>query len=197
MDGASRRGQDVRKQDSLWSVDLFRCESITLTTHWVLIVIDQFTRRIVGFAVQRGTVKEAQLCRMFNDATHGAGTPKRLSTDHDPIFESHRWKSNLRVVGIEEVKTVAHVPTSHPFVERVIGTVRREFLDDTIFWNRIDLERKLSAFQRDDNSERVHQSHAGKTPDEIVGASASPPARLHFFRWRSTRNRLVQLPIAA
>ena len=34
-------------KDSLWSVDLFRCESVTLRTHWVLVVMDQFTRRII------------------------------------------------------------------------------------------------------------------------------------------------------
>ncbi|MBN4055252.1 helix-turn-helix domain-containing protein [bacterium AH-315-K03] len=38
-------------KDSLWSVDLFRCESITLKSHWVLVVMDQFSRRIIGFAV--------------------------------------------------------------------------------------------------------------------------------------------------
>src|SRR5437870_5544525 len=37
--------------DSLWSVDLFRCESIVLRSYWVLVVMDQFTRRLVGFAV--------------------------------------------------------------------------------------------------------------------------------------------------
>ena len=36
-------------KDSLWSCDLFRSESAMLRTHWVLIVMDQFTRRIVGF----------------------------------------------------------------------------------------------------------------------------------------------------
>src|ERR1700676_4944710 len=36
-------------KDSLWSVDLFRCESAILRAHWVLVVLDQFTRRIVGF----------------------------------------------------------------------------------------------------------------------------------------------------
>ena len=35
-------------KDSLWSLDLFRCESAALRTHWVLVVMDQFTRRIVG-----------------------------------------------------------------------------------------------------------------------------------------------------
>ena len=43
-------------KDSLWSLDLFRCESAVLRTHWVLVVMDQCTRRIVGFAVQRGVL---------------------------------------------------------------------------------------------------------------------------------------------
>jgi hypothetical protein len=41
-------------KDSLWSVDLFRCESIALKMHWVLVVMDQSTRRIIGFAVHAG-----------------------------------------------------------------------------------------------------------------------------------------------
>ncbi len=41
-------------KDSLWSVDLFRCELIRLQTHWVLVVMDQFTRRLIGFGVQAG-----------------------------------------------------------------------------------------------------------------------------------------------
>ena len=36
-------------KNSLWSIDLFRCESATMRTHWVLVVMDQFTRRIIGF----------------------------------------------------------------------------------------------------------------------------------------------------
>src|SRR5262245_23631530 len=52
-------------RDSLWSADLFRCESLTLRTHWVLVVMDQFTRRVVGFGIHRGIVDGATLCRMF------------------------------------------------------------------------------------------------------------------------------------
>ena len=40
--------------DSLWSVDLLRCASIVLQSYWVLVVMDQFTRRLVGFGVHRG-----------------------------------------------------------------------------------------------------------------------------------------------
>src|SRR5262249_4007596 len=57
-------------KDSLWSLDLFRCESAILRTYWVLVVMDQFTRRIVGFAVHRGVVDGVALCRMFNRVIH-------------------------------------------------------------------------------------------------------------------------------
>jgi len=53
-------------KDSLWSIDLFRCESILLNTHWVLVVMDQFTRRIIGFGVHAGDVDGVALCRIFN-----------------------------------------------------------------------------------------------------------------------------------
>ena len=56
-------------KDSLWSIDLFRCESILLKSHWVLVVMDQFTRRIIGFGIHPGDVDGITLCRMFNTAT--------------------------------------------------------------------------------------------------------------------------------
>ena len=59
--------------DSLWSVDLFRCESIVLRSYWVLVVMDQFTRRLVGFGVHSGTVTGVDVCPMFNAAVHGQG----------------------------------------------------------------------------------------------------------------------------
>src|SRR5437870_2060526 len=55
-------------KDSLWSMDLFTCKSATLRTHWVLVVMDQYTRRIIGFGVHAGTGDGVALCRMFNCA---------------------------------------------------------------------------------------------------------------------------------
>jgi transposase InsO family protein len=77
-------------KDSLWSVDLFRCESILLRSHWVLVVMDLFTRRIIGFGVERASIDGVFVCRMFNHAVAGRSLPKHLSTDHDPLFRFHR-----------------------------------------------------------------------------------------------------------
>jgi len=85
-------------KDSLWSVDLFRTESITLKTHWIMVVMDQYTRRIIGFAVRAGNVDGPALCHMFYLATSKQGWPGRISTDNDPLFQYHRWKANLRVL---------------------------------------------------------------------------------------------------
>jgi transposase InsO family protein len=50
-------------KDSLWSMDLFSCESASLRTHWVLVVMDQYSRRIIGFGVHAGMVGGVALCR--------------------------------------------------------------------------------------------------------------------------------------
>src|SRR5438309_3359991 len=74
-------------KDSLWSLDMFRCESATLRTHWVLVVMDQYTRRIIGFGVHAGAVDGVALCRMFNHAIRWQRRmPKYLSSDHDPLI---------------------------------------------------------------------------------------------------------------
>jgi hypothetical protein len=62
-------------KDSLWSLDLFRSESVVLRTYWVLVVMDQYTRRIIGFGFQAGDVDGMALCRMFKQAILGEGPP--------------------------------------------------------------------------------------------------------------------------
>jgi hypothetical protein len=64
--------------------------------------------------------------------TIGHGRPKYLSSDNDPLFQYRRWKANLRVLEVEEIKSLPHVPMSHPFVERLIGSIRRELLENAL-----------------------------------------------------------------
>jgi len=82
---------------------LLRCESIRLKSHWVLVVMDQFTRRIIGFGVHAADVDGVALCRMFNTAISTKGVPQYLCTDNDPLFTYHQWTANLRILDVDEL----------------------------------------------------------------------------------------------
>jgi putative transposase len=187
----------AQTKDSLWSLDLFRCESILLRSHWVLVVMDVFTRRIIGFGVEVAHVEGVSVCRMFNHAIARQSPPKHVSTDHDPLFRFHRWLANLRVLEIDEIKSVPYAPVSHPFVERLIGTIRREYLDRVFFWNAVDLARKLGEFRDYYNARRVHRSLDGTPPAQRADGSAAPPAALDRYVWQRDCCGLFQIPLAA
>lgn len=184
-------------KDSLWSIDLFRCESLTLKSHWVLVIMDQWSRRIIGFGVHRGPVDGIALCRMFNRAIAGLDPPHYLSSDNDPLFRFRRWQANLRVLDIKEIKTIPYTPVSHPFVERLIGTIRREYLDHVPFWNSIDLERKLTEFKEYYNQHRVHASISGHTPAEHCGECLKTKPDINNYAWMLHCRGLFQTPMTA
>ncbi len=186
-------------KDSLWSIDLFRCESIHLKTHWVMVVMDQFTRTIIGFAVHAGDLHGVAVCCLFNQIIAGKKLPKYLSSDNDPLFEFHRWQANLRIIDVDEIKSVPGCPTSHPFIERVIGTCRRELLDRTLFWNERDLLNKLNDFKHYYNEVRGHWSLEGSTPEQKADPIDAIPnvASLEHYRWQKHCRGLFQTPMAA
>ena len=154
------------------------------------------TRRLVGVGVHCGAVTGADLCRMFNASIYGHGAPRHLSTDHDPVFEAHRWTANLRILEIDEIKTVPHVPLSLPFVERLIGTMRRESSAICCSGNGRDLEQKLAEFEAYYDAARGHASLDGYTLT-FAGGRTVAPAHLTEVRWVSHCRDLVQFPVAA
>ena len=156
--------------------------------------MDQYTRRIIGFGIQAGVVDGMALCRMFKQAILGEGPPEYLSSDHDPLYRFHQWAANLRILCISEIKTVPYTPWSHPFVERLIGTIRSECLDRLLFWTARDLEIKLTAFRDYYNRHRSHAGLKGATPIETP---ESKGASLKCYRWQSHCRGLYQTPMAA
>jgi len=159
-----------------------------------MVVMDQYTRRIVGIAVHAGSLEGPTICRMFGRVVAQAGvTPISMSSDNDPLLEFHRWKANLRILDIQEIKTVPYVPLSHPFVERLIGTMRREFLDHVPFWTSTDLKRKLESFKDYYNQARSHRSLNGETPIPLKQSR-----RTHgSIEWQRHCRGLYELPVAA
>jgi hypothetical protein len=85
---------------------------------------------------------------------------------------------------------------AHPFVERLIGTVRREYLDRTLFWTTTDLEAKLLDFQHYHNEHRTHAGRQGHPPVTGVNTDCSR-ANLSCYRWQKHCRGLYQRPIAA
>lgn len=158
--------------------------------------MDQWTRRIVGFGVHRGVVDGVALCQMFNRAMGRQVAPTYLSSDHDPLYRFHQWQANLRILEVEAIKTVPYLPLSHPFVERLIGTIRRECLDQTLFWTTADLEVKRLDFQRYFNGHRTHAGLGVLTPEPRTGED-SARACVSGYRWRVHCRGRYQTPIAA
>ena len=131
---------------------------------------------------------------MFNRAIAKQRPPRYLSSDHVSFPSLARESSGARV---DEIKAIPYTPRSHAFVERLIGTVRREYLDRTLFWNQSDLERKLENYKAYYNQHRCHTGLAGATPAQRSGAPPAPLANLQAYRWRQHCNGLFQTPNAA
>ena len=157
--------------------------------------MDQYSRYIIGFAVHTGAVDGPGLCRMFNQFKQGQ--PTYLSTDNDPLFHYRQWKANLRIYEINEIKSIPFTPQSHPFIERLIGTVRREYLDHTLFWNRHDLQKKLDTFKEYYNDYRVHAGLDGKTPLQMIDEFKLGNVNIDNYTWKSHCRGLFQTPVTA
>ncbi len=82
-------------------------------------------------------------------------------------------------------------------MERLIGSLRRELLDQVFFWNTVDLERKLRSFQLYFNHSRTHASLDGSTPADKSGDVVTHPAALGNFTWEKHCAGLFELPMAA
>src|SRR4029453_9756528 len=119
----------------------------------------------------------------FKRANRGDTAPTYLSSDHDPLYQFHQWQAHLRILDVKEIKTLPYVPLSHPFVERLIGTVRRECLARTLFWTAADLEAKLRDFQRYYNGHRTHAGLDGRTPESSTDAGGVR-ASVSSYRWQ-------------
>ena len=90
-------------------------------------------------------------------------------------FRFQRWLANLRIL---EIKSIPGTTRSHAFIERLIGTIRRECLDQTWFWNQGDLERKLDNY-------KVSYNRYSSTPDcpasRQLSAAALPRIQSQTF----------------
>jgi len=134
------------------------------------------------------------LCAIFSDRMTSQRAAASSSSPSSPGDSRH--VARVRVP-TRAWLDVPYAPVSHPFVERLIGTIRREYLDRVFFWNAVDLAQKLEAFRDYYNDHRVHRALAGLTPAQFAGALSPAPAALDHYGWQRHCRGLFELPIAA
>jgi transposase InsO family protein len=164
--------------DISWAIDFFTVTTINFATYYVFLVFDHGRRRVIHFAVTRNPFMN-WVIQQLREAMPFDLQPKYLFRDNDGIY-GNGVRAFLDSCGIEEVRTAYKSPWQNPFVERFIGTLRREMLDHVIVLGQGHLERLLREFIEDYyHIARPHQGLDGDTPiSQTKQPKISGPSKL-------------------
>jgi transposase InsO family protein len=144
--------------------DFFVVPSLTFKLLYAFVVLSHDRRRIVHIAVTRHPTAE-WTARQIREAFPGDGSePTYLLHDCDSIYgeDFHR---EIQAMGLRELLSGRKSPWMNPFVERAIGSIRRECTDHVIALGEPHLLQTLRAYVSYYNASRCHQSLDGDTPD--------------------------------
>ncbi len=136
------------------SIDFFTVPTATFRILYVLVVLSHDRRQIVHFNVTDSPTA-LWTGRQLTQAFPWDSAPKYLVRDNDGIYglEFRRAVKNL---GTKEIKIAAKSPWQNPYVERVIGSIRRECLDHMIIFNENHLRWVLRRYFRYYSESRTH-----------------------------------------
>jgi transposase InsO family protein len=138
------------------SVDFFTVPTLRFQVLYVFLVLAHDRRRIVHFGVTAHPTAE-WTAQQLRDAFPWDTTPRYLLRDRDRIFGDDFTKQ-VRDMGIQPVLSAPRSPWQRAYVERVIGTLRRECLDHVIVVNESSLYRHLKSFLEYYHESRPHLS---------------------------------------
>ncbi len=141
---------------TLASIDFFTVPTATLRVLYVFVVLAHDRRRVVHFNVTEHPTA-AWTARQIVEAFPEASTPKYLMRDRDRIY-GEPFRDRLAGMGIEEVLSAPRSPWQNPFVERLIGSVRRECLDHMVVLGERRLRRLLASYFVSYHHSRTHLS---------------------------------------
>ncbi len=149
--------------EGLASVDLFVVPTAAFRLLYAFIVLGHSRRRLVHFNVTQHPTA-AWLARQITEAFPWDSAPKHLIRDRDGAFGT-TFRDRLRAMDICEVLTAPRSPWQTAYVERVIGSIRRERLDHVIVLNEHHLRRILSSYLDYYHRSRTHLSLEKDCPE--------------------------------
>jgi len=145
------------------SIDFFTVPTTRLRVLFVLVVLAHHRRRVVHFNVTEHPTAvwtSQQLVDTFPDVS----APAYLLRDRDPVY-GQPFRRRLKGMGIEEVLTAPQSPWQNPFVERLIGSIRRECLNHVLVLSERHLRRILTRYFAYYHQVRTHLALDKDAPD--------------------------------
>jgi putative transposase len=147
----------------LVSVDFFTVPTIRFRVLYVFLVLAHDRRRIIHFNVTAHPTAEWTGQQLRNAFPYDK-VPRYLLRDRDAIF-GHNFREQVRDMGIEEVLSTPRSPWERAYVERVIGSIRRECLDHVIAFDERSLRQILVSYFDYYHRSRTHLSLGKESPD--------------------------------
>jgi putative transposase len=148
---------------SLVSVDFFTVPTVMFKVLFVFVVLAHDRRRVVHINVT-DTPTAQWTAKQLVEAFPWDTAPRYLLRDRDAVY-GVEFSSRVQGMGIGDVKTAPRSPWQNPYVERLIGTLRRECLDHVVVLNKPHLRRLLRAYLIYYHGARTHLSLAKDAPE--------------------------------
>src|SRR5229473_3821907 len=148
---------------SMVSVDFFTVPTIRFEILYVFLVLAHDRRRILHFGVTAHPTAE-WTAQQLREAFPWDTAPQYLLRDRDRIF-GDAFSKQIHDMAIEEVLSAPRSPWQRAYVERVIGTIRRECLDHVIVFNEASLYRHVKSFVTYYHESRTHLSLSKDSPE--------------------------------
>jgi putative transposase len=147
----------------LVSIDFFTVPTIRFHVLYVFLVLAHDRRRIIHFNVTRHPTAEWTR-QQLREAFPFDQFPRYLLRDRDAIF-GNDFREQVRDLGIREVLSTPRSPWQRAYVERVIGSIRRECLDHLIVFHESSLRRTLASYFDYYHQSRTHLSLGKDSPE--------------------------------
>ena len=149
--------------DGIVSIDLFSVTTLRFEQLYAFVILSH-TRRRIAFLTATGHPAGLWLAQQLTEAFPWQTAPKVLIRDNDAKFCAV-FKRRIRAMGIRDHPVAFRSPWQNGYVERVIGSIRRECLDHLILINEDHLHWVLSEYVNHYNNCRTHRSLAKDTPN--------------------------------
>jgi len=146
------------------AIDMCVVPTVTFERLFVLLVLSHGRRQLLWFEVTRHPTAE-WLARQITEAFPWVSVPAYLVRDNDGAY-GHVFTSRVRAMGIRDRPISPSSPWQNGYVERLIGTLRRECLDHVLILDEVHLRQILSAYAAYYNQARTHLALQKDAPSQ-------------------------------